>query len=772
MNNWKNYTGSILLAGLLLQGCSDTPTEDSPEVTNYKTVEATNSQKLASASAAVAKANSSTPSSARSSANVAASSSASIQEKLSLKFRGNDFKAYIAQISLENGINETEARDKLAEAVMTFTDETVQTAGSLSLSPSRSSVFDKIKSGLVDILDSSLGDKITGAAFDVVLNSEGVTVFMLDLARGSQTITDVMINALDENWDLTRKMCPMLQENAEFGEKFVALADERPNLGEFFFEKIDATMYGCLTDAMILSSIEEMETEKGLVGYDQSVEHSTTGYMGVLLEKYATKYFIEPGTGAVTYKDASTDQFAKLLFTTGDVVTVDGNVTTGHGDAVELVNEQFFYAMFRTPTSTDSFVAAMGQLPDADVTMFMDEIFLGKQNTVAFGEQEDQLQGYFNIISVAGGMYEGIETYGFSKYTDAFIGFAGLIPTDRYFAYGSQFMSAGYFWAEQSGVDIWATVTDGAKDLYAQYTTPAVDAATPSSARSAGLGTISSDWISDTLDIVVSAWDGMKIDLWPEDSFLTYYNGEALKAYNTVVGSPDSNMTTVLESGETVKGFHGLIQLAIREDMVNNSEMTMTEAETAFALPAFSDITWDFVYNSASTGVVSYWDNTVNAKWLANLSDTEFVQYFYPEADNAYIPNWLMAIDWLKAPETVGESNYETIDFDFDAGYMDIYVVSTKANLIEEFNLAQAAEPVKTITMEAVTMDSDSIIAVDAGGTTLDGLYVYKIRVVSPEDTAAALAYLASLTDSALNLVGIDTDNAAQAADATASNNG
>jgi hypothetical protein len=440
------------------------------------------------------------------------------------------------------------------------------------------------------------------------------------------------------------------------------------------------------------------------------------------------------------------------MFTTGDVVALEGNVTTGHGDANELINEQFFYSTFKTAVTTDSFVAAMQKLPDADVKMFMDEIFLGEQNTAAFGAGSDKVQGYYNIISIAGGMYEGIETYGFSKYSGAFLGFAGLIPADRYMSYGSQFMSAGYFWAEQNGISVWGSVVDGAKDIYASYTTDTNTSASGAPARSGGLGLISSPWINDTLAVFGTAWDQLNIDLWPEDGFIAYYNAEAMKAYSTIIGSPDSNLPTTLGTGESVNGFHGLLELAIREDMVNTGVVAnMTEAEAAFALPAFSEITWNFAYTSAKTGVAGYWNNVVDAKWLADLSTTEFVQnYFYPSEDGivaAYVPNWMMSIDWLKLPNAVNETNYDSIDLSFDGGYVDVYFVSTVANL------AQINE---VVTIELV---DDSMIAQDADGNLAETRYLYKIRAVSPEQVAAALAYLKGLGE---GLIGLDTDNATQ----------
>lgn len=762
MTNWKHYAGSILLAGLLLQGCGDAEESTTPVVEKTEAQKA--SQSTANTLLAIAEATDSQ------SAKLAISS-----DDLATADNAEAFvKNALAQLVANGTITRAEADDFIAKNDLNqiFLDAYAQNS-TVTASPSRSifsDIGDTIKDGLVDIMDSSIGGAITSATFEVVLNSEGVTVFMLDMARDSETMTQIMIDALGRDWSLTQKMCPMLQTNSEFGEKFAALADERDILGRFFFERVDAPMYGCLTDAMILSSDNDV--------HDSSVRTSTTGYMGDLMEKYATDFFIEPGTGTTgssTY--GTTDTFAGLMFTTGAVVTVDGNTTSGHGDANELINEQFFYAMFRTPGSTDSFVAAMDLLDAPTVTMFMDEIFLGEQNTAAFGAGSDTVQGYYNIISVAGGMYEGIETYGFGSYTDAFLGFAGLIPSDRYMSYGSQFMSAGYFWAEQNGVNVWGTVVDGAKDLYASYTTPTDSAAAGAPARSGGLGTIGSDWVSDALAVVVAAWDGSDLlGYFGSDlGLIEYYNLEALKAYQTVIGSPESTLTTTVATGETVAGFHGLLELAIREDIVNtqnnegNTSYNMADAADAFVLPAFGDITWSFLYTSAKDGAVAYYNSFVDAGWLADLSNNELIRtYFYPSADNVYIPSWLLAIDWLKFPDNFNNAEITSTDFSFDGGYMDVYVISPNSALLEtnttvgDINLAEVVSIVKTIEVSAIDMGSDSIIAVDENGQNLDGLYVYKVRTVTPEDTAAVMAYLSTLTDSALTAIGINSDNATQ----------
>jgi hypothetical protein len=769
MKNWKNHAGSILLAGVLLQGCGTTeesPVENSPEKSSAAKAaqEAANTllilgedgpqrAKLAMASGALA---------------TSGSAEAYIKDALSEMVANGT----ITQEDADSFVAKNDLNKAFLDA---YFDAAAIAEPSLAYAPGRgvfSGITDTIKDGLVTIIDTDLGTDITAAAFEVMLNSEGVTVLMIDMARGSDTISQIMIDVLGDRWELTKKMCPMLQTNSEFGEKFTALAYEKdgidgsPDMGGFFFANVDAPLYGCLSDAMILSSDEDL--------HDKGVDHSTNGYMGLLMERYADRFFIAPGTGAewisaTEHPYGSYDAFSKLMFDTGDIVTLDGNTTAGHGDRNELTNEQFFYATFRTPYSTDAFVAAMEKVEAADaetVRIFMDHIFLGEQN-LTNGAIKDQAQGYYNIIAIAGAMYEGINNpmYGFADYSGAFVGFAGLIPSDRYLTYASAFMNAGFFWAEQNGISVWESVSTAAKEFYYSFTdsdntVPAESNTTASAApaRSGGLGLAGSPWLSDIWDAAVASWDVIDVDIYPEETYFAYYNAQALTAYDTFInGSPAAES----EAGKL--GLHGLLELAVREDMVNSGAYTQEEADV-FVLPTFADITWDFVYNAAADGVVAYWDNVVDAEWLADLSSNELVRdYFYPDADNAYIPSWLMAIDWLKVPANADATFYETIDFSFDGGYMDLYVVSSNAALLNDVNFQQALEPIKeNIEASQVAMGSDTIIAVDADGQTLDGLYVYKIRVVTPEDTEAVLAALASLGNDALNAIGIDTDNAAR----------
>jgi len=791
MLHLKSYVGSVLLAALLLQGCGSSESE--------------NTTVTSKVSASV------------------------IQAENTIDAINEAFVGLDENSTQEEVDAATREAKLLASQPVSSTQTATQTAGLFSKITDK--VKDKVKDGLVKVLDTKLGDKVTTAAFDVVLNSEGVTVVMLDLARKSETTSQIMINSMEADWGLAEKMCPMLRGSTEFGEKFTALAEERDIIGRFFFERIDANMYGCLTDAMLLSNNDAV--------HDGSVSHSTNAYMGLLMDRYANDYFITP-TGSTAVRRA--DKFVSLLLNTGANATYDANTKTftGHGDANELINEKFFYSLFKTPETTDSFVSAMDKVKSADaangtntLTMLMDNIFLGKPNGAG---EADTIQGYLNIIAIGSGMYDGIYgeanaegtrsgAYGFGAYSGAFIGFAGLIPSDRYMTYARAFMNAGYKYAEFHGINVWGTALDSATTVaqaaWDAYTAPTDVAATPSPARSAGLGLTGSDWYDDIFDLMLSAWSSVSLAdlssalLSSDQSVMAELTDQGNTAYSIFVDGRNADgskneayMTTITNpnyipstqdgiENDNVYGIHGLIELAMQEDIFyvtcgssatdittsfenslgytcdNNVSYTMAHAKAAFTLPAFNELTWEFAYGTATNGAMAYYDNNVDANWLADLSSNELVrEYFYPSAKNIYIPNWLLAVDWLSAPANFKNTNVAKTNFDFNAGYFDIYVTSINETLFHvtdennvtttgDIDLVTVAGTVKTIEISKVDMGNDDIIAVDEDGLDITGLNVYKIRAITPEDTQALMNYLSDLSDSALSAIGLDSSNTA-----------
>ncbi len=812
MSNLKSYLGSVVLAGLLLQGCGSSSSDTTPSGVDAAAQNA-KAQRVASYNA------STNAFAGATQADQAQATSDLTMKFLSLYATDTDIKALMDKIIAENSSITTvaEAAQNMAAAMMISSNTSTSTTAN---APQRSILTDNplvnaVKSTVVSALDTSVGNKITGAAFDVVLNSDGVTVVMLDAARKSQTISQVMVDALEANWGLTAKMCPMLRDNAEFGEKFTALAYERPIIAKFFFERIDARMYGCLTDAMLLSNKDKATSYT--IG---SVEHSTNAYMGLLMKEYAKDYFITPDKNITNRNRRLNDNFVSLLLNTGKNATykkdANGTITfENHGDGNELTNEKFFYSLFKTPVTTNDFVAAMDQVNPTTRTMLMDNIFLGGKVGAA---NPDTLQGQLNIIAIGSAMYDGIfgkkdasgvsqNAYGFASYAGAFIGFASLIPTDRFMTYGRAFVDAGYTYADFHGIDVWSGVSTAAQTAWDNYTATDANATTASNApsRSAGKGVLGSSWYIDTLDILAKSWSNVSLSdisaaaLDSNKSILSTLQDNANIAYDTFLdGRNDANASvypTIISNGlvnnDKVYGMHGLIELAMQEDIYkvtcgnastdyidgldvtceNNASYTMADAKAAFTLPPFADLTMSFAYNTATEGAMAYYNDNVNADWLAKLSTNDLIrQYFYPSADNVYIPNWLLAVDWLSVPADYANSNIATTDFNFNAGYFDIYVASTNNHLLTDdnatnqtadINLAAIAGLVKDIQVSKVDMGSDSIIAVDANGTTLDGLYIYKVRAITPEDTQVVMNALTGYGNDALTAIGLDSSNAA-----------
>jgi len=792
MSNLKSYLGSVVLAGLLLQGCGSSTDNTTGVDTAAQVAKA---QRVASYNATTNAFSAST-----------AADQTQAKSALALKFMNQyatdaDIKALMDKIIAENDSITTVAgaARNMAVAMMIPSTTAANAPQRSILSSLTDPVTSKVKDAIVGALDTSAGNKITGAAFDVVLNSEGVTVVMLDAARKSETTSQIMVDALEANWGLTAKMCPMLRDNAEFGEKFTALAYERPIIGKFFFERIDARMYGCLTDAMLLSN------KDGAKSYNiGSVEHSTNAYMGILMNTYAKDYFITPDATVTDRNQRLNDNFVSLLLDTGKNATytkdANGTITfENHGDGNELTNEKFFYSVFKTPVTTDGFVSAMDQVDPTTRTMLMDNIFLGGKVGTA---NPDTLQGQLNIIAIGSAMYDGIygekdaasgsrqNAYGFASYAGAFLGFASLIPSDRFMTYGKAFVDAGYTYADFHGIDVWAGVSTAAQKAWDAYTATDANTTTASNApsRSAGQGVLGSAWYSDIKNIMGQAWTEVSLgDLFNDlldgnTSVIDSLNAQGTVAYDTFMDGKNENnetvYTTVLsnDTSDEVAGIHGLIELAMQEDIYNvnkdtNTSYTMADAKAAFTLPPFADLTMSFAYNTATEGAMAYYNNNVDENWLANLSTNDLIrQYFYPSADNVYIPNWLLAVDWLSVPANYANSNIATTDFDFNAGYFDIYVASTNNHLLTDDNttnevasidLATIADLVKTIEVSRVDMGSDSIIAVDANGTTLDGLYIYKVRAITPEDTQAVMNALTTGYGDALTAIGLDSSNAA-----------
>lgn len=281
-----------------------------------------------------------------------------------------------------------------------------------------------LKNTIIYIVDNdAIVSNITASVFRVMLQNGALTKEMLKISILSRTMTSIMIEVMDDHWDLSTQMQALLENDVEFGHLFMDLAKSHDYImADFLFGRIDAGMYYSLTKAMTLS---------------REANNQNSGKMTQVLSELMSmprmsKFFNVPKT--LEYTDAqSSEAFSKLLFSNG---------TTKRGDASEMANERFFYEIFATPSSTANFITAMNNIDEDIRISLMDQIFLGES---VFNEA-DEMQGYYNIYAITGGMAYGLGegAINFEKYKDSFLGFAGLVPWNRYLSYGFAFSKAGY----------------------------------------------------------------------------------------------------------------------------------------------------------------------------------------------------------------------------------------------------------------------------------------------------------------------------------------
>ncbi len=783
MNNWIKLSGSIVLATLLLSGCNSA-TNDTTTDGGTGNSSSTGTEKVAAEKSVQARLE-----------------MAKTAQTLAARIEGGGLTR-IEQIQIANGFPPVDVATELKK----FVDEGLasgtitQEQADLIYAADVNEVYIELVSGIsVNSLDpdsakatqrglgsllkdalnklaaSSVGQKLGGAVFDKVLDSDGITVVMVDAARKSRTVTDAMIDILGEqsNWDkITPKMYPLLRENTEFGEKFAALAyemnpeekDGAPAMGRFFFSMVDTGMFDALADAMVLSDDDSV--------HDDSVEYSTTGYMGQLMIRHAKQFFIKPGTGvqadlstASGNSYGSTDAFANLLFDTGAPVEDNNGKETGHGDASELAGEKFFYAMFRTPTATGDFVSAMKKVQSQEngqaiVTMFMDKIFLGQG--IDANVSADTVQGYYNIESIAGAMNDGVTKYGINSYLSSFKGFYDLVPADSFYPYAKAFINAGLNTIDSNKLsEIWANTTDSVygyvlgEDNATETNTTEVAAAKGFRASDAnettGTGTVGTPWSSVVWGCTGKAWE--ELSIW--DSITGVFSDN-----NTT----DSTKPGAVDTLSTC--LHDAVELSVQEDIVADSKLdnnastdvTLEEAKTKFTLPSFTDITFKYVYTGAYDraalhadffyidsiqGISDWWTNVNIIDELTGAYDyTKGFVFGSSEERWAYFPSWLSDTQWLDLEKyyATGET---TLTVDFSSGVVDFYVLSQDENLTETVKgLNETMVRIETADLpESVSKDLnlDKIKEED-----LTSYYVYKIAIT---DTTGLDEILTALKD-------------------------
>jgi len=579
------------------------------------------------------------------------------------------------------------------------------------------SLLDIIKDGLVDVVATDAITDLTADAFRLVLQSDGVTTAMLDMAINSETITDIMVTVMEDNWDLTEPMIPMMlnpENDYEFTRKFLQLAQaHKQQIGTMTFSYIDTNLYDTITKVMVLSP----------------AVNTAMGQTMVLLGK---NHFIIPGSETtITRNDqpdlyAGKDAFARLML---DI----NNSTT---------NERLFYALFAKSDTTDAFVKTMQQVKklDADTaTYFMDNIFLGGSIEKGYAtiDQAHRDQAFQNIYTITKAMLDGYEAEGLAPYSGSFVGFAGLIPFDRYVPYAKGMGSAAYYYATTHGYSLTGTIGSFVKDkFFPEENSNTIQKASlrQSNALSDGL-----DWFANLFGSY-SAW---------LDSATAYLTD------STIGKTLESAFTAMLDS--TKVGIDAALAEAkkLGHDAIE-AKIQVTIQDGNYTLPPFEDITLAYITSTAKTTALEILDDPARMKVISDANRTqELYAYVNSQLKTneylGYIPTWMTKLDWIQIPASVDGIPVKVINY--SAGSIDVYILSDNADMVDlQTNILGNQVLLKEVAIK------DSPLVVDAN-EDISKLHVYKFTVYASDivDVNQILGYLGTyLTDTA-GAVALDT---------------
>lgn len=605
-----------------------------------------------------------------------------------------------------------------------------------------SAVSDTIVSAVnVDAVNNVAGD-----AFALVLQSDGLTAAMLDLAIGSETIAQIMIDVLRDNWDLTAQMVPMITnpDDTEFAEKFTYLAGMYDNMvANFVFKYIDTTMYDAITKAMTVpSTTGSMENTNLVPSYTGN--HKVTSNMGKLMADIGVNYFVKPdATHTIVRSDlpdlyAGDDAFARLML----------DVNNG------TINERLFYALFSESKMTADFVTTMQQVKandDATATFFMDNIFLGAElsdlnNTTDV--QKDQAMR--NITTVATAMFDGYKAEGLAAYSGSFVGFAGLVPFDRFKPYAQAFAAAGYQYIKVNGLDIpGGSIGAWIADKF--FPSEEVVAEAENNATAQASARTTNSVLTDTLEWIKTQFASYTVWLGEaKDYLLTNSVGQTIAgAFDEFIGSVKTGIDATIKD------------LIAKGHDIAEAKIQVLIADQNYRLPAFSDINLSVAYmtsvvKTTAAGILD--DPTMIRQFTENARVQGVYDYVNEKlATNkflAYIPTWMTKLDWIELPANV--DGLPKMKLSFSTGSADIYILSDNADAVD----LQTNVLGNQVLLEEVAL-ADSPIVVDETNSEYSELHVYKFTIHATDliNLDAILAKAGEFLDNKINGVAVDASN-------------
>lgn len=610
------------------------------------------------------------------------------------------------------------------------------------LDPITDAVTSTLSGAIVDVVNVDAVNNVAGDAFSLVLQNEGLTVTMLDLAIDSKTVAQVMVDVMKDNWDLTEPMVPMITnpENTEFAEKFTYLAGIHDHIiANFVFKYIDSTMYDAITKAMTVpSTTGDMENTNLVPEYSGS--HKVTSNMGKLMADLGVNYFVKPDDSYQIVRSdmpelyAGDDAFARLML----------DVNNG------AINERLFYSLFSESKMTADFVTTMQQVKaqdEATATFFMDNIFLGGEfDNLANVSDADKNQSMRNISTVAMAMFDGYKAEGLAPYSGSFVGFAGLVPFDRFKPYARAFGTAGYQYMKVNGLDIpGGSIGQWIADKFFPSETEVAAAENLAAAR--GTNSV----LTDTLEWIKTQFASYAEWLSGATTYLlnNSFGQTIAAAFDEFVGSIKDGMDAAYASA--VDKVHDFVEAKIQ----------VVIADQNYTLPAFSDMNLSIAYMKSVVKTTAL-DIIDNPEAIHTFSENARVQGVYAYVNEAlatnkflaYIPTWMTRLDWIELPASV--DGMPNIQLSFSTGSADIYILSDNASLVD----LQTNVLGNQVLLSEVALE-DSPIVVDSTNSEYSELHVYKFTIHATDliNLDAILAKAGEFLDNKINGVAIDASN-------------
>jgi hypothetical protein len=458
--------------------------------------------------------------------------------------------------------------------------------------------------------------------------------------------------------------------------------------------------------------------------------HFVKPVVGDMGTQRADQPYSENADGTTNGLYAGADAFARLML----------------DPANGIVNERMFYSLFAKSDTTAAFVTTMQQVKILDAstsTFFMDNIFLGgelKDIATLTDVQKDQAMK--NIYAVAKAMLDGNKIEGLSAYSASFIGFAGLVPFDRYVPYAKAFGAAGYYYAKAHDLAIpGGSIGQWIADKFFPSETATEEAVQAAPSRQANALTTALDWIKAKFGSYTE-WLAGATEYLKTNSI-----GQTIvEAFDNILGSVTTGIEATIDDLKA-KG-HDAIEAKIQ----------VVIADANYTLPAFDDLSLNYIITTAKTTVVGIIDDpTIVRSFTSNNRVLEISNFIKEKIETnrvlGYMPDWMTKLNYLELPANIDAKPKPIINF--KSGSADIYILSDNADIID----LQVNVLGNTVLLSEVALE-DSPLTVKDGEIAEMHVYKFTVSALDLVNINGIMAKIGEYLENRFGVVAVDASDA------------